>query len=244
MSGQNLFNLEYLVEYEPASADSPSEQGAFIQLRIDLPIYLDRISKEKFFSSINAGLSIAEIVPTNGGGSTQSYNLAYVKPFAGTLFGYIYKRLGISPAPLTDTLIQTFNTDWNGIINLTTIGSPTEFATSGFVELTNDRIALTWNVSPINQYYLVANYDYAAGVLPVGSGFATGLFNLQGVVELAINSYRVWILKAPLYQWSEVLNNVIEYLRVSLGQNTTTALPGSGFTLNNSGQRRSKTEIQ
>lgn len=77
------------------------------------------------------------------------------------------------------------------------------------------------------------------------NSFLTGLFLIAGVVELSTTAYRVWLMKSPAYNWQEVLDPVIEALRLSFGESSSFMMPGSalhdgsGFTLNSPYNRRS-----
>lgn len=81
----------------------------------------------------------------------------------------------------------------------------------------------------------------------VQTPFATGLFNIPGVVELSLMAFRVWLMKSPVYTWLEVNDPVLSYLANYYGETELQQLPGSGqpdgtgFTLGSAYQRRPKT---
>lgn len=85
-------------------------------------------------------------------------------------------------------------------------------------------------------------------VLPAGekNDFLTGLFNIQGVVEMSVKAYRIWIMKSSQYDWEEVLTPVLGFIRDHFGESSLEALPGSGntdgtgFTLASSRNRRDR----
>ena len=77
------------------------------------------------------------------------------------------------------------------------------------------------------------------------STFMDGLFEIDGITEASSQAFRVWIMKSPAFTWPEVLNTVLEYLRVQIGEDSIEDLPGSGkidgtgFRLDSSNNRRS-----
>jgi hypothetical protein len=76
--------------------------------------------------------------------------------------------------------------------------------------------------------------------------FLTGIFNIQGVVELSSKAYRVWLMKSPQYDWEEVLDPVLAFLLTEFGETELEELPGSGkpdgtgFTLSSPRNRRDR----
>lgn len=58
--------------------------------------------------------------------------------------------------------------------------------------------------------------------------FITALFNIAGISEMSIKSYRIWIMKSPVYSWTEVLGPVLAYLSEFYEYVGTESLPGSG----------------
>lgn len=74
--------------------------------------------------------------------------------------------------------------------------------------------------------------------------FLTALFVIAGVTELSTSAYRIWLMKSPVYLWSEIIPPVLEYLRSYYSEADIQFLPGSanvdgtGFTLDKPGQRR------
>lgn len=68
---------------------------------------------------------------------------------------------------------------------------------------------------------------------------ANRLFDVPGVVRIAIQAWRVYIEKSPVFKWEEVTPGVLEVLRDTTGSSGITELPGSGFTLTSDKDRRS-----
>ncbi len=58
--------------------------------------------------------------------------------------------------------------------------------------------------------------------------FIKALFDISGIHEMSIKTYRIWIMKSPVYSWTEILNPVLYYLANFYGYVGITALPGSG----------------
>jgi hypothetical protein len=60
------------------------------------------------------------------------------------------------------------------------------------------------------------------------SPWLQSLFAIPGVVGLGVWEYRVWVMKSPVFNWTEVMVPVITYL--STGYSTAVPLPGSANT--------------
>jgi hypothetical protein len=46
--------------------------------------------------------------------------------------------------------------------------------------------------------------------------FLTGIFNIDGIVTVSLQSFRVYVEKSNLFSWEEILSPLIEYLRIEL----------------------------
>ena len=57
--------------------------------------------------------------------------------------------------------------------------------------------------------------------------FLTGLFNIEGVVEVSSKAYRVWLMKAPIYTWEDVMLPVLQFLQDWYESETLNPLAGS-----------------
>lgn len=222
-----MATLEYYLEYSYGET-LPGEHSAFVHLRLELPSFYDQINKEDYFSAITNGQATEETVTSDGGTLTQTFTLDNSAPATGTIVGTLYKQLGGSPVPGTDTQIQTFTTNWDGELEFTDIGTPTTKASSGSFATINKRITITFNGIPADTYYLVVDYYYATGTPVSADSVVTGLFNIPGITEVATQAYRVWIMKSPLYKWSEVIPPVLEFLRSTLEQDDILELDNSG----------------
>lgn len=53
------------------------------------------------------------------------------------------------------------------------------------------------------------------------------LFEVEGVVEVSVKAYRVWIMKSPIYNWEEIILPVLYVLRDHFGETSISPLPGS-----------------
>ena len=73
----------------------------------------------------------------------------------------------------------------------------------------------------------------------------TDLFDVPGVVELSAKAVRIWLMKSPVFNWSEVLQPVLFVLRDYFGETSIQPLPGSaeidgsGIRLQSDSNRRS-----
>jgi hypothetical protein len=231
-----MATLEYYLEYDYGET-LPGEQSVYIHLRLDLPSYYDQVTKEDYFSALSTGQTTDETVPSDGGTTTQTFTLDNSAPVTGTIVGTLYKQLGGSPSPGTDTEIQTFTTDWDGTLDLTDVGSPSTKATSGEFATVNKKITLNFNLTPIDTYYLVVSYYYTTGTPVSANAVVTGLFNIPGIIEVATQAYRVWLMKSPLYQWTDIIPAALEFLRSTLGQDEVSEMDGSGIIIDSSLRR-------
>jgi len=69
--------------------------------------------------------------------------------------------------------------------------------------------------------------------------FVTNLFAIPGVVEVSCKAYRVYIIKAELFDWSSVLTNVfVNVIMPAMGESSINELAGSRMKLDNVVQRR------
>lgn len=212
--------LDYYIEYTHIGT-LPGDLAAFVHTRTEMPIYLDRVSKEIYFDHVTLGAVCgdppSETVTSLGGTVEQFYQLANDMTYAGTLVGEVW--LNASPA----VLLYTFTTAWDGNMTFTQV-TPDERAIVNegyFLHVTN-RIRLRFAAAPSFPVYMKVAYNYAEGVLPAEpsvpvSGFATGLFNLQGVTEIAVQAYRLWFARATNFTWDDVMPNVLEYVKINTG---------------------------
>lgn len=56
--------------------------------------------------------------------------------------------------------------------------------------------------------------------IPLGDKkkFLTSIFNTGGVIEAATQSYLVWIMKAPTFEWKEMLPNILYEISMAMGE--------------------------
>jgi len=66
--------------------------------------------------------------------------------------------------------------------------------------------------------------------------FANGLFSVDGVEEISVTAYRVWIMKSPVYDWTEVNSGVLGFLQTFFAEGSLEPIPGSA-SLDGSGLR-------
>lgn len=60
--------------------------------------------------------------------------------------------------------------------------------------------------------------------------FLTSIFNIAGVTELSSRAYRIWLMKSPVYTWSEVVVPVLYYIAGYFSEGSIQELPGSAKT--------------
>jgi hypothetical protein len=183
--------------------------------------------KEEYYTDVTVGNVSAETVISNGGTTTQTYTLTYSTVYPASLTGSIYKQLGGSPNIGTDTQIQTFTTSDGSVLSLSDVGSPSPKVSSGSINIATSLVTVTFNGTPASPYYLSVNYSHSSGSGGIDS-FVSALFDLPGVMELSIKANRVWFMKSPTYDWDDVLPNVLEVIRLQLGQSSISELSGSG----------------
>lgn len=68
--------------------------------------------------------------------------------------------------------------------------------------------------------------------------FLNALFECEGVVELSVSAFRVYVEKSPVFSWSEVLGPVIEEIRIATEDDDIEELPGSPLYLTDKNDRR------
>lgn len=97
-----------------------------------------------------------------------------------------------------------------------------------FIQLRSDISAYTT---------LVSKESYASGS-GTESDLATNLFTVPGVVRLALQGFRVYVEKSPVFEWSEVLGPFMVVLQGDVGADSLNELPGSGVKLETLDTRR------
>lgn len=69
--------------------------------------------------------------------------------------------------------------------------------------------------------------------------FITKLFEVEGVVEVSSKAYRLYIIKAELFDWTSIITNVfVDVLFEAFGETSAEELPGSRMTIGDANQRR------
>jgi hypothetical protein len=106
---------------------------------------------------------------------------------------------------------------------------------SAFIHLKEDVPAYQQHISKENYFDLPEEQQHE---------FITGLFGVDGVTEISSQAFRVWVMKAPAFNWEEVLEDVLDYLKTELDETELNQLPGSahldgtGFRLTKARNRR------
>lgn len=85
----------------------------------------------------------------------------------------------------------------------------------------------------------VTKEDYVNGVGGTASDFMDGIFSVSGVVVAASQAFRVYVEKSPLFEWSEVLGPLMEFVRIQVGADNLEEAVGSPTTLTSENDRRS-----
>lgn len=87
----------------------------------------------------------------------------------------------------------------------------------------------------------VGKEDYYAD--PDGrSDFVDGLFDIDGITNIASQAFRVYVEKSPIFHWTEVLPDVLDHIAESVDETVLIELPGSGLRLESFKDRRSTTD--
>jgi hypothetical protein len=97
---------------------------------------------------------------------------------------------------------------------------------SVFIHLTRD---VPVYQSRLSKEEWVANGSYPA--------FINGLF-VDGVTDVQSTSYRVLVSKSPIYQWEDILDDVLSFLITYFGETVGEEQPNSGRTLDDVKTRR------
>lgn len=85
---------------------------------------------------------------------------------------------------------------------------------------------------------LITKEAYAALAASAKCDFVTGLFAIDGVVEVSVKAYRVYVIKAELYDWDTIATLVIGHIGYNLNETTYNELPGSRLQLEKKIARR------
>ena len=83
---------------------------------------------------------------------------------------------------------------------------------------------------------LVTKEDYPND--PNHCDFVTGLFGIQGIVEVSVKAYQVYVIKAEVFHWEDLVPAVLYYVANYLGQTSVNELPGSRMTVGGINDRR------
>jgi len=73
---------------------------------------------------------------------------------------------------------------------------------------------------------------------------ADGLFAVNGITEISIMAYRIWYMKSPAYEWKEVNEEALSFIKTFFNESILEELQGSakingdGFRLNSETNRR------
>lgn len=71
------------------------------------------------------------------------------------------------------------------------------------------------------------------------SDFMDGIFSVPGVVVAGAGAFRVYVEKSPLFEWTEVLGPLLEFIRTEVGADNLEEAIGSPTTLTSENDRRS-----
>lgn len=76
--------------------------------------------------------------------------------------------------------------------------------------------------------------------------FLDGIFNTPGVEEVSSLAYRIWIMKSPVYTWTEVNTSLLGFLTTWMMESSmepmqgSANIDGSGLTLASPRNRRER----
>lgn len=68
---------------------------------------------------------------------------------------------------------------------------------------------------------------------------ANKMFEIEGVVEVSLRSYQVFVVKAELFNWDDIIPEVLDLLLEDTGETVLFEKIGSRLTLENPTSRRS-----
>lgn len=68
--------------------------------------------------------------------------------------------------------------------------------------------------------------------------FVTALFAIEGIVEVSVKAYRVYVIKAELFQWESLAVSVVQLIGTTLGESVYNEQPGSRMNVESVLQRR------
>jgi hypothetical protein len=57
--------------------------------------------------------------------------------------------------------------------------------------------------------------------------FITNLITINGVTEMSVTAYRIWIQKAPAFRWGSIVESALSYMNTYFEEDGLNALPGS-----------------
>lgn len=92
-------------------------------------------------------------------------------------------------------------------------------------EPSNESVYIQMRQSPLfsDWFDRVRKQDYEGGTSVLGDS----LFSQDGITELSIQPFRVWLSKSPVYDWDEMMPEILWRIYLNLGLDGEEAISGS-----------------
>ncbi len=102
-------------------------------------------------------------------------------------------------------------------------------------DASNESVYLQLKQSPAREFWLerIRKQDFEAGV----NDLADEIFEIDGITELSIQPYRVWFSKSPIFNFDELIGDVLDVLQTNMSLDGQEELFGSPVTLTSKKER-------
>ena len=115
------------------------------------------------------------------------------------------------------------------------------------VSLGDDAVYVHMRIDPHDYYrFQTGKEDYSLLDSTSQDGLANGLFNVAGIEEISVTAYRVWYMKSPAYNWKEVNNDALSFMKTFFGEDSlnqmvgSAAIDGTGLRVETTDRRSTK----
>lgn len=102
-------------------------------------------------------------------------------------------------------------------------------------DASNESVYLQLKQSPARDYWIerIRKQDYEETT----NDLADLLFAIDGITELSIQPFRVWLSKSPVFNFEEIIADVLDVLQTNLGLDGQEELFGSPIYLTSRKER-------